>query len=436
VRIVPLVLHSACRVPALTSLFSDPFAAATLDVVMGAKVTLTTPAPHGLTVPQGLCIVDADVPNKIIAAAAGSNGDWIFTTQYPHDLSTGPGGDNVSNWNITAKLGGFANPYLTGLVQLVDVPGTTTFQIKPSHHVASITLTGSEALLERLENGIIGWHKMTVASPTTLEFNTPPDVGRTYQIPSPTVVYNIRIAGALTLDAARDQYVRGYVKDQTDQVEAEILKAWMFITPPSSVSVSKDRNAQGDAVSEITPSSENRQLITDGFTVFVFLPGEKSGGAVACSDLASGDILGVILHTFHGLVLPRRELYQADTFVSLMVEHGNALGVYDKATYVHGYAFQSPAYLTQMDAIQSFEWSTINETTMSATTGAGPGSQGGTVNTTQNIAPVGSVAFHGISTQPPSPSPSPVGSVAFRGLSIDLFHDDAPQPLSVTVPLT
>lgn len=417
VRILPLVLHASARLPAITPRFSDQLPSASLAVTQGAKTVLTTTAPHGHAVGSyiGLSVVDANVPNRIVSAVA-SNGDWLLTTEFEHDLSVSPSNQNLRSWNLVARLGGFASTDMNGLLQLVSVPSRTTFVVKPPAYVSAITLSGSEAVFERMENGIIGWHKMRSAGANTLEFDTPADVGRTYVVPSPTIATNIRVIGALTLDAAKHQLTRGYVAGGTTQDSAEIAKAWLVITPPPSVAMSKDRNASTDGVAEITPQSEYRQVLIDGFHVYVFLPAENSAGGIACSDAASGDIFTAVLRTFHGLSLPRRELFQGDSFVALMVEHGNAIGDYDRATYIHGYVFQAPAYLTQLDAIQQFEWSHINESQMTAASGIGPGSSGGVIDTSAPVAPI--------------------GSVSFRGLEIGIRHDDAPQPLSATVSLS
>lgn len=416
-RILPLVLHAAARLPALTTLFSDTLAAASLSVVAGGKTTITTSAPHDYELNSyvGLSIVDADSPNVITEAHDQGDGNWLFVTTYAHDLSTAPAGTNLTNWNITARLAGFGDDHLNGLIQLVDVPSANSFVVKPPAEITSVPLSGSQVLLERLENGIVGWHKMQAVTATTLEFDTPSDVTRSYSVSSPRIATNIRVFGALTLETAKKQVTRGFLPNQGSQDATAITNAWLAITPPPSVSMSKDRMAQTDSVAEITPQSEYRQVLMDGFHVYVFLPAENSGGGVTCSDLASGEILSAVLRTFHGLVLPRRELAQADSFVSLMVEHGNALGDYDRATYVHGYVFQAPAFLQQLDAIQAFEWSRIGESTMTAASGVGPGTPGGVVDTATPIAPA--------------------GSVAFRGIEIGIRHDDAPQPLTATVDL-
>lgn len=387
-------------------------------VAQGGTTTLTTAQPHGYTVGavQALSIVDADAPNPILAATAAS-GRVQVTTQYDHDLSVAPSNASVASWNLVATIKGFADPAMNGELQLVSVDSATQFTVQPPRAVSSLALTGAEVLLERLEDGAIGWHAMTVASDTTLTFPTPNDIARSYTVAHPIVVTDIRVAGALNLQSAMDQYVRGYQPSARQQDDVSIGHAWMFICPPPTVQLSKDRNAQSDAVSEITPGSDYRQLLLDGFHVYVFIPAEQYGAGVGCSDLASGEVLSTILRTFHGLILPRSELYQANQFVALMVEHGQAVGDYNRAIYVHGYIFQAPAYLTQLDAIQPFEWSSINETTLTASSGIGPGTPGGALAS-------------GTTTV------SPAGSVRFRELQIGLRHDETPQPLSVTVDLT
>lgn len=393
-----------------------------MTVEYAGKVTLTLPTPHGLPIgtAQALSVVDADTPNPITAVSILPNDDLLLTTRYEHDLSTAPGGSSVSAWNLTAKLAGFTSSILTGPLQLVDVTSRTQFIVKPSHAIESVVLTGNELLLERLESGIIGWHKVTANDVASFQFDTPPDVSRSYTVPNPAVVNNIRVVGALSFDAAQKQYVRGYKAGSTVQDATEIAKAWMFICPPQVSRLSRDRNSMSDAMTEQTAASDQRMMYLDGFFVFVFFPAENSGTGITVSDLAHGPVLGAVLRTFHGLSLPRSELWQGDTFTMSLVEHGNVLGAYDQATYSHGYHFEAPAYLTKFDAIQPFEWSSINETTMTAASGIGPGSAGGLII---------------------QADPLPVGSVAFRDLVFGpasdggIQHDSAPGSLTAVVPL-
>jgi hypothetical protein len=390
-----------------------------MSVAQGGNVVITLPQAHGLDLGSysAISITDANAPNAIVSATASFGGNWLLETQYPHDLTYAApaAGESDRNWNIAARIAGFTNTHMNGLLQLVEVVSPTSFIVRPSSGVETITLNGSEVLLERLENGIIGWHKMQATGIAEFSFPTPADVARSYVVANPRLSINVRIAAALNLEVAQKQFVTGYRKGDTTQNDAATAEAWMYICPPQSVALSKDRNAQTDAVAEITPTAEYRQLLNDGFFVYVFLPAYNAMAGVTCSDLASGEIFSVILRTFHGLVLPRKELYQADNFITLFTEHGQALGDYNNAFYVHGYVFQCPAYLTQEDSIQPFEWSQIHESSGTASSGIGPGSAGGTIDQTQPIAPV--------------------GSVTFRDITLELYHDEAPTPLTATVKL-
>jgi hypothetical protein len=414
VRILPLVLHAAARIPALTDLFSDRMQVTSMTVEVSAKVTFTTTVPHG--VPMGtrsaLSVVDADTPNPITAVVANSDRSVTLTTQYEHDIST--------VWHPTVKLTGFPDAHMNGPLQLVRVDGLKQFTVLPGHAITSITLTGSEQLLERLEDGIIGWHAVIADSPTTLTFDTPTEVTRFYTVASPIVVSNIRVAGALSLEVAQASYLATEIGDRRN--------AWVFICPPQVSRLSRDRNSRSDAVAEMSAGGDYRQLLIDGFFVFVFLPSEGSKDGVTVSDQAHGGILAALLRTFHGLSLPRSELWQGDAFVAYLTEHGNMLGSYNKATYVHGYSFEAPAYLLQQDAIQPFEWSAINETRMTASSGVGPGTSGGAVLPTDPL-PVGSVAFRGITLGNPGGGAPPKEGTGFT-------HDDAPGSLTAFIPLT
>lgn len=436
-RITPLVLHGAARIPALTDMFSTRMDVEQMTVVISGEsdpafsaftagyVTIQTPDPHNVPIGEfsTLAVVDANFPNPITAAELHDDGTITITMQFKHDTTMAPAGSSIQNWNSFARLIGFSSQYLLGLLQLVQVVDEYRLRILPSHEITSITLTGDEALLERLEDGVIGWHKVLAVSVDKFTFPTPTDVAASYLVPQPKVVTNIRIAGALTLDVAQKLFTRGYKPNAEVQDDISNDQAWLYICPAPSIRLSKDRNAQGDSVAEVTPNADYRQLLLDGFQVYAFLPAEKSRGGVGPNDLAHGEVLTAVLRTFHGLTLPRKELYQADSFIAIMTEHGNALGEYNYSTYIHGYLFEAPAYLTQFDAIQTFEWSRIDETTMQVASGLGPGSPGGVLNPGSSITPTGSFQFRDLEFGPED-----------EGKGI--FHDDAPSPLTAIVKLT
>lgn len=407
----------------MTDLFSDPLAATSLTVTAGGSVVLTTTQPHGVQIGRQieLCIVDAEFPNPV-AAAVVDGGLVRITCQYGHDLTLIAPDAPTRPWSLTAKLAGFADSHMNGALQLVSVDGASAFSVLPSVVPGAITLNGNEALLERLEVGIIGWQAFTATGDKTLVFDTPETVTRNYTVTAPNVVRNVRIAASMNLATAQAQYVRGYARNGTSQIDAEVAKLWMFIVPLGDVALSKDRNSSSDAMAERTAYSEDRRLLIDGYNIFVAIPAEQYGGGVGASDLANGTILATVLRTFDGLRLPQKEFHQGDTFCHSMTHHGQAMGSYDNATYWHGYAFEAPTFLTQWDSIQPFEISTINETSGTAASGVGPGSIGG-VLIPGPITPAGSVSMREINFGP-----------ADEGKG--LFQSDQPQPLTAIVKLT
>lgn len=422
-RVNPLVLHAAARIPALTDIFSERLPVASMTVTAGEKVILTTASSHGIAIGSrsAVCIVDAATPNKIVATSIHDGHYVKLTTEHDHDLSMTS--DGTRPWNIAAKLAGFDEQGMNGTLQLVSVDGARQFTVLCASTISSLPLTGNEVLLERLEQGIIGWHVVTATSSFELQFDTPEDVDRSFSVQSPSVVTNVRIAGSVSLEIAQRQYVRGYQSAATTQSEQSIGQSWMFVCPYGSVQLSRDRNASSDAVIERTASSDDRRVLLDGYYVFVALPAESSGGGVAPSDLANGTVLSAVLRTFDGLNLPRREFYQGDTFVHSMIEHGLALGDYDGATYWHAYKFEAPCFLTQWDSIQPFEWPRIDEAQMTVASGIGPGTIGGALDTTKPITPVGSSPIRGIVFGPESDG-------------YGIRHDDAPQPLTAIVSIS
>lgn len=412
-RVTPLKLHACARLPALTDVFSTPFAVAAMSVDP-ASITIETPASHGIAIGQttGLSVVNADTPNTVAAAVVNADGTLTLTLVNDHTLTS-------PEWTPTVKLGGFSATLLNSNVQLKSVDAANQFTVRPPFDLTSITLTGSEVLLERMEAGVIGWHQFTAIDSTHLRCDAPPGIERSYTVANPRIVSDVRVFAALDLDTAKAQYVRGYKPNATSQTDDEIAKTWMVICPWPAMRVSQDRMARTDLTTERTALSSRRRMLVDGYYVFVAIPAEFYGGAVGASDLANGPILAAVLQTFDGLILPRSEFFEATTYVHTVVEHGATIAsTYDGATYWHGYSVEAPAELTQWDGLQPYEWPAIDEAKMTVASGLGPATPGGAL-VPASIAPIGTVALRQIS---------------FTGPGIR--HDEAPQPLTATVDFT
>lgn len=382
------------RVPALTPLFSDPLAVSGMTITPGGNIVLTTAAPHQVTIGSriAIAITDADTPNPFSAAVVLADGNIRFTTTYAQDFTTAPAAWEGEPWDSFVTITGFANALINGSRQLVEAPDSHTLIVKPGGPVVSAPLTAQSAVLERLPGSVIGWHSVLSASSTTLTFPAAADVTRALSVTAPVVVRNIRCWGALDINTARRKFV------SADE-QIDVSACHLFVVPVASVKTSRSRNAKTDALAEVSPAVELRQLLVDGFTALVFCPAKSSSGAVAASDLCQGPLFKAMMRTFNGLRLPRPELAHGSSYAALLASHGAIY--FDGATYVHAYEFQAPAYITNADAIMPFEQAELS--------GATDGIDGYT---------------------PPTDVPA-VGAPAFRDIDFTgILHDGAPQPLT------
>lgn len=340
-QITPIYRHAAMRLPALTSLFSDAFTVTEIDVVKDDTTTFTA-AGHGVTIGESIAIAvtDAPFPNPITAVeqVAGSTTDWKVTTQHDHDLTTTPDVNIAQAWNETALLDGFTDAKWNGAVELLSAPDRNTFYVRIASG-ASGTLNSNEVQLRNLEFEMVGWHKVTAADANTLTMPTPANVLRSYTVTDPTVVRNLRIMGAVTLDMVMKKYVLD---------DASIDDNTIFIVPRQSARV---RSKHGEMRTQ-APFAYHARL-EDGFDVLALLPAHESSGGVAPFDLANGDVLRAVLRTFNGLTLPRPELGCGTTYGAFIEEHG--MVEHNGPTYVHQYSFSANADLSQDDTILPYE---------------------------------------------------------------------------------
>lgn len=384
--ITPLVLHAAARLPSVTSAFSDPLSAASIDVVAGSLSTINLSSPVSATAGSEIAvvIVSAPVPNPIVAVVSNNDGTLTVETEYDHD--------QTEDWSGTVRLGGFAESTLNQALSIVAVPDRRLVTVRPLVPPGAVALTGNEVLLEELERALTGWRRVTVLSSTELTFSTPTSVARNMTIDDPAIVASPRIFGALDLE----EVVRKFVKGNDYVVDARYL----FVTPLDRSTLSRDRRAKSDAVAELSVGADYRRLLVDGFECFIVVPSEPHSGGVAAIDFCQGAGFHAVLKAFHGLRVPPHTAFEGENFVSVFRQHGVAF--FNKAIYVHRYSFESPVYLTAAQAIEPFEWSDI---LMDA---ADP----------DTIDHIGRV-----------------GGVAFRELGMGLQHDGKPEKLTATANL-
>lgn len=392
--ITPLVRLAAARIPSLTDLFSDTLSLASMVVTQGGNTVLTTTSAHSLLVGSqvAIAVVDAFCPNAITAIefVDGPGSDVLVTVSFEHSLSTTPDATLYQAWDAFANLTGLGVVALEGPIQLVSVPSRSTIIVRPASSLSSLpgTIPGGAALLERLERDIVGWRAATVASTTTLTFPTPASVTRSYTVANPKVCTNIRVWGGVDLQHVMRHYSRD---DEADQPPQPLDQCFLFITPPRTVRLSRDRYTRSDAMAEITPTADFRQTLLDGFEIHVALPAERYGGAVACVDRANGPILAAVLKTFNGLRLYRPELAQpVSDHVAFLTDHSTAR--YDRANYWHTYRFEAPAQLTNGDCIAPVDVPIVDDIAV-AIMNSPPGTPDIPITPVQ---PPGTVPFDGV----------------------------------------
>jgi len=327
----------------LTGLFSDSLGISSIDVVADGTTTITTDAAHGVTVSSSIAvsITDAPYPNPITAAVKQSNGDYLITTTNDHDLTTTPNPEISAAWNTIATLRGFTDSNMNGSLQLVSVSDRRNFTVRPSAPVESVTLNGSEEQLVNLEFELVGWHKVTAASATTLTFPTPEFVVRSYTADQITAALNHRIYGL----ESGELVMRKYVLDDTALNANELV---MFVTPRDSVRFRSSLLGDHYAQSAYHPTVE------DGFDIIIVFPASASSAGVSPVDLAHGEILRAIMKTFNGLNLPLATSYPcAKARDAEIISHGRVS--HDGSRYVHIYNFGVNVELTKDDRIQPHE---------------------------------------------------------------------------------
>ena len=322
-KIAEIVTQLATVLPLLASRYSDSVAIASISGD-GAKATVVTEAPHGLAVDAGIYLTSVAIETPITAVTLTGNTATIETGA-DHDLTLGwPPHENVT-------LSGFTDSAWNDSFPLLSVPNRRKFTIDVTG-LSAPTLTGSEILHEIVAGAFNGFQQITaVPDATTFEFATTFDGASI----GGTVTTSIRVAGAVSGGRAEAEYSK--------QPDGDL---WLFVTQPDSVSLSKDRRALGDAVSEQGANTSFELDIIDGFTIWCFVPATKSKAGLAPSDLARDEVLRDLLLSVQRFK-PSSGLANDTPSRIVLRNHGPA--VYAGPYYVHQYVFEVPLRMSLAD---------------------------------------------------------------------------------------
>lgn len=293
----------------------------------GAVASIQTTVPHGLVIGSPVYITNVAIGTRISSVVLTANVATIETVT-DHDLTLG--------WppHATITLSGFSDSAFNDTFTLSSVPNRRKFSIDTVVSLTPPVLTGSEKLLELVPGGFNGTFQVaTVVSTFTFTFAST----FTGASSGGDVVTQIRIAGAVSSGRAQDEYTRQASDD-----------LWLFVTQPDIVSVSKDRRALGDAVSEQGPNTSYELDIIDGFTVWCFVPASTSKAGLEPSDIARDDVLRDLLLSIQRY-RPTSGLAHKTPSRVILRSHGPA--GYDGAVYIHEFVFEIPLRMSGDDTL-------------------------------------------------------------------------------------
>lgn len=323
-KIADIVLQMANVLPLLDSTkYTDSVPVATISGD-GATATVVTTSAHGLAVNDPVYIINVRIETAITTVTLVGDTATIETATN-HDLTLG--------WppHATVKLSGFTDANWNGEFTLTAVQNRRKFSIDASG-LSVPTLNGNEVLEELVTGGFNGTQQVATVPDTTTftfasTFNSAASGG--------DVVTEIRIAGAASGGRAEAEY--------TKQPDGEF---WLFVTQPDNVTVSKDRRALGDAISEQGPNTSFQLDLLDGFTIWAFVPAKNSKAGLGPSDIARDEVLLDLLLTLQRF---RPESGLADTTPARIVLSNHGPATYNGAYYVHEFVFQIPLRMSTED---------------------------------------------------------------------------------------
>ena len=323
-KIADIVIQMANVLPLLDSTkYTDLVPVATISGD-GTTATVVTSSAHGLAVNDPVYIVNVRI-DTVISTVTVTGSIAVIETATDHDLTLG--------WppHATVTLSGFTDGAWNSSFTLLSVPNRRKFSIDIGA-LTQPTLNTNEVLEELVTGGFNGTQQVaTVPNATTFTFAST----FTSTASGGDVITEIRVAGAESGARAQAEY--------TKQPDGEF---WLFVTQPDNVSVSKDRRALGDAVSEQGPNTSFELDILDGFTVWAFVPAKNSKAGLGPSDIARDEVLLDLLLALQRFQ-PASGLVNSTPSRIVLSNHGPA--AYNAAFYVHEFVFQIPLRMSVDD---------------------------------------------------------------------------------------
>jgi hypothetical protein len=321
-RISDIVRQLRIVFPKYSDVLSDTITDSFIGATEGEANIFMPGSPHGLTTGDPVVLQNFRLEVPIVSVTPGTTNTYYIETASDHDLSEG--------WHSTVLLDGFTDPDWDDAFSLVTVRSSTVFEIVSS--LPGPVLTGNEILLANRSDGVNGYYSATVIGPEILRIFGDIADG-SYK--AGEISTNIRIAGAVDIARAVEQYTKQGIED-----------VWAFVVP-NDVDVSKDMHTSSDATATMMRGSEEFRLrVIDGFTLYLIKSTKQDIGGVGAVDLFRHDLVLPILKSICGVKFPMG-LTTGPDFRTVLRGHGVAQ--YNRAYLVYAYDFEQPVDIVDSD---------------------------------------------------------------------------------------
>jgi hypothetical protein len=296
----------------------------------GTTITAVTTTNHGLSTNDYANIVGAKSPTTINTLTQ-TGGVATAVTATDHDLTLNETEVHLGR-EVFVEISGANESDYNGTHKLLSVPNRTTFTYELVS-TAPTPATGSP-ILETYGLGYVGWHQITKVNDTTFTYQTT-ETPNSPAIGTIEARINVRVSGALNLEEAE----AAYTAQQVDEL--------MGFVVVGDKTANKDRVVESDAVATMGRGEEYRQLVIQPFSVYCIFP--ATGSIAARQERDDADDL-VVPFCKSLLRVPFSSGF-TETAFSNTVFSGDRFATYNKAIYVHEYAFETTGWIVYEDTV-------------------------------------------------------------------------------------
>lgn len=331
-RAIDVVNELYSRLPHFTDNFTDNFDITSLTRSGDIATAITTTA-HGLNAAEtNYAFVDGARNPIVISSLTQAKGIAIAETAEDHDLTFSDDEFRLGQFYYV-EISGVNEAEYNGSHKILGVPDRTHFEYEIDSSAPS-PATGSPLLLQS-GVGYNGWHEVIdIPDTTTFTYTIDPN----YEPNSPAVgTIRAKLRPRISRAVQAEEAISAYTKKNTDEL-------WAFVVIGNRVA-NKDRHVISDATATPGRGDEYRQKMIQPFSIFTIFP--------AISEIAAGkerdnadDLTKAFLKSTLRIRFPtgfEEEPYSGTVF------SGDRFFLYNKAVYVHEYAFETTAWITYGD---------------------------------------------------------------------------------------